>query len=98
TSRAVLIGTAYVMRLPLIGASTMPATLPAPSTSAPPDDAVLDAAAVSSSPLVVGPLSHEPRLSVDARSPSLSHGCVSPGPGAPTTHTVSPVFGMPIAN
>src|SRR5689334_7527066 len=81
------------MRDPLMGARTMPVTSPLRSTSAPPDEAVLDAAAVSSRPLVVGPRSTDTRLSVDATRPVLNHGSVSPGLGAPTTNTLSPVLG-----
>ena len=39
---------------------------------------------------MVGPLATDTRLSVDATSPLLIHGEVSPGLGAPTTQTVSP--------
>src|SRR5690348_11827276 len=86
------------MCLPLTGASTMPVTFPDLSTSAPPDDAVLDAAPVSSKPLVVGPPATDTRLSVDATSPLLIQGDSAPGLGAATTHTESPVFGTVVAN
>ena len=42
---------------------------------------------------MVGPLANVTRLSVEATSPLLIHGDVSPGLGAPTTHAVSPASG-----
>src|SRR4051812_28557728 len=81
------------MRPSPTGERTIPATLPALSTSAPPDDAGLETAPVSRRPLVVGPVPSETRLSVDASTPLLIHGDVAPGRVAPTTQTVSPASG-----
>src|SRR3954464_12885823 len=84
-------GTAYVTRESVTGDRTMPVTSPARSTNAPPADAAPDGAAVSRRPLVVGPSAIATLLSVDATSPLLIQSDESPGLGAPTTHTVSPV-------
>src|SRR5258705_3939590 len=86
------------MRLSPTADSTIPVTSPAVSTSAPPDDAGLDTAPVSSRPLVVGPFVTDTMLSVEASTPVLSHGDVPPGLDAPTTHTVSPVLGARCAD
>ncbi len=45
-----------------------------------------------------GPWAVDTRLSVDATRPLLNHGPESPGLGAPTTHTESPVLGALVAN
>ena len=59
------------MRVSPTGERTMPVTLPAASTNAPPDDAKPEAAAVSRRPAVVGPVASARRLSVDATTPLL---------------------------
>ena len=69
---------------------TMPVTLPSASTSAPPDDAELDAAPVSRRPPVVGPVPIDTRRRSTRARRCSSTAMSLPGRTAPTTQTVSP--------